>query len=157
MTTESGERNLFERGPYVQIAALCERVLREGDGVVSLIRVVDVVTHTAHGPAAPQDMPEVRFPLDMMLVFKSGSVRGRHEVTVIPELPSGETLPSFTASIRLEGEGNGAVFHSRLDIPFRMEGLYWFNIQFDGQIITRMPLEVRYSRVLTTSPIEPAP
>ena len=34
-------RNPFERGPYIQVAAFCERVLQEADGVVSLIRIVD--------------------------------------------------------------------------------------------------------------------
>lgn len=150
-TEEASPANPFERGPYIQVAAFCERVLTEPDGVMSLIRVVDVVTHSAHGPSAPEQMPEVRFPLDMVLVFKSGSARGRHDVTITPELPSGEPLPSLSASIRLEGEGRGAVLRSRLDMPFRMEGLYWFGVQFDGRIITRIPLEVRYSR-LTTGP-----
>ena len=35
------QQNPFELGPYVQVAAFCERVLRESDGVMSLVRVVD--------------------------------------------------------------------------------------------------------------------
>lgn len=154
MTTERAGRNLFERGPYVQIAAFCERVLAETDGVLSLVRVVDVITHSEHGPLAPQEMPEVHYPLNMLIVFKAGSVRGRHEVTVTPELPSGEALPPVTISILFEGEGRGALVRSQLDMPFRMEGLYWFNVRFDGQVITRMPLEVRYSRVTSGPAIQ---
>jgi len=147
MPTEA--RNPFERGPYVQIAAFCERVLREADGVLSLIRVVDIITHPERGPSPPVEMPEFRFPLFLVITLKSGTARGRHEITIIPEQPSGETLQPITLSINMEGEGKGMNITSRIDLPYKMEGLYWFNVQFDGQIITRLPLEVRYSRMVT--------
>lgn len=59
------EINPFEQGPYVQVVAFCDRALREADGAVSLIRVVDVITHTERGPNAPVAMPEFRCPLEM--------------------------------------------------------------------------------------------
>ena len=55
--------NPFEHGPFVQVAAFCERVLRETDGVLSLIRIVDVITHKEGGENPPRDMPPFRFPL----------------------------------------------------------------------------------------------
>ena len=142
----SNNGNPFKYGPYVQVAALCERALQESDGVVSLIRIVDVTTHSRSGPNAPVDMPEFHIPLTLVLTLKSGRSRGRHEVTVTPELPSGETLAPVSVTVQMEGEGRGVSIVSPLDIPYRMEGLYWFNIDFDGQILTRLPLEVRYSR-----------
>ena len=145
-------RNPFERGPYIQIAAFCERVLREADGVLSLIRVVDVITHTERRPDAPEEMPEIHYPLDLLISLKSGVARGRHEITIVPEQPSGETLQPITMSVNMEGEGKGVNIHSRIDIPYRFEGLYWFNVLFDGQVITRISLEVRYSRMLTGPP-----
>ncbi len=142
-------RNPFERGPYIQVAAFCERVLREADGVLSLIRVVDVVTHTERGPNPPDEMPEVHYPLFFTITLKSGAARGRHDITIIPELPSGETIQPLTMSIRLEGEGKGTNITSRIDMPYKLEGLYWFNVQFDNQVITRIPLEVRYAKMVT--------
>ena len=144
-------RNPFERGPYVQVATFCERILREADGVLSLIRVVDIITHPEHGPSPPEEMPEFHFPLFLVITLKSGTARGRHNVTIIPEQPSGELLPPITVSVLLEGEGKGVNISSRIDFPYKMEGLHWFNVQFDGQIITRLPLEVRYSRMVTAS------
>jgi hypothetical protein len=144
-------RNPFEQGPYIQVAAFCERVLREADGVVSLIRIVDRITHTEHGPAPPEEMPEFHYPLFLVITLKSGKARGRSEITIIPEQPSGETLQPITLSVNLEGEGKGVNIVSRIDFPYKMEGLYWFNVQFDGQVITRLPLEVRYSRMVTGS------
>ena len=143
--------NPFEQGPYVQIAAFCERMLREADGVISLIRIVDTITHTERGHDPPQEMPELRYPLTLVITLKSGSARGRHEVTITPELPSGETLPSTTVTVQMEGEGRGNNIASRIDIPYTLEGLYWFNVKFDDNLITRLPLEVRYSRLATGS------
>ena len=76
MSTEEG-RSLFEYGPYVQIAAFCEKVLREGDGVLSLIRVVDVISHTERGADPPRDMPEMRYPLTLVITLKAGRTRDR--------------------------------------------------------------------------------
>jgi len=145
-------RNPFERGPYIQTAVFCERVLREADGALSLIRVVDVITHTERRPDAPEQMPEVHYPLDLLISLKSGTTRGRHEITIIAEQPSGETLQPITISVNMEGENKGANIHSRIDIPYKFEGLHWFKILFDRQTITRIPLEVRYSRILTGPP-----
>lgn len=142
-------RNPFERGPYVQIAAFCERVLREGDGVLSLIRLVDVITHTESRPDAPPEMPTVRFPLTLVLSLKSGAARGRHDLSLTPEQPSGETLPTLTMSVAMEGEGRGINIVTPIDIPYKQEGLHWFRVQFDNVLITSIPLEVRYSRMVT--------
>ncbi|MBA7708114.1 hypothetical protein ES703_117002 [subsurface metagenome] len=144
-------RNPFERGPYIQVAAFCERVLQEADGVVSLIRIVDRVTHTERGPESPAEMPEFHYPLFLVITLKSGRARGRHDITITPEQPSGETLDPITLSVNLEGEGKGVNVISRIDFSYKMEGLYWFNVQFDNKVITRLPLEVRYSRMVTGS------
>ncbi|MBI2908100.1 MAG: hypothetical protein HYX92_10660 [Chloroflexi bacterium] len=146
MTKE--QKNPFERGPYIQIATFCERVLRETDGVLSIIRIVDRVTHTERRATAPRDMPEFHYPLTLVLALKSGEARGRADVTITPELPSGETMPPVTTSVQMEGENRGVNVVSQIDIPFRIEGLYWFRIDFDGQPITRLPLEIRYSRLV---------
>lgn len=142
-------KNPFELGPYLQIATLCERVLREADGVSSLIRIVDTVTHHEHGPNPPEEMPEFHFPLTLFICFKSGRARGRHEISIIPEQPSGESLTPMIVSVNLEGENKGVNIASRIDIPYKYEGLYWFRVEFDKKLVTRIPLEVRYSRIVT--------
>lgn len=141
-------KNPFEWGPYVQVAAFCERVLRESDGVISLIRIVDVITHAEQRPDAPDEMPEFHYPLTLVITMKSGTARGRHELSIIPEEPSGVRLAPLTTSVRME-EGRGSVLMSRIDVPYKLEGLYWFHVKFNDQVITRIPLEIRYSRIVT--------
>jgi hypothetical protein len=142
-------RNPFERGPYVQVAGFCEYALRESDGVLSMIRLVDRITHTERGPNPPDEMPEVHYPLNLVIILKSGTARGRHDITIIPEQPSGETLAPATTSINLEGEGKGVNIVTRIDIPYKLEGLYWFKVLFDSKIITRVPLEIQYARMVS--------
>jgi hypothetical protein len=141
--------NPFQYGPHVQVAALCERALVENDGVLSLIRLVDVINHTERSANPPSEMPPIRYPLTLVITLKSGRARGRQEVTITPELPSGETLSSNTLTVQLEGEGRGANITAPLDIPYSLEGLYWFNIRLGDHILTRIPLDVRYSRITT--------
>lgn len=143
--------NPFERGPFLQVAALCEKVLREADGVVSLIRLVDRVTNTVQGQNAPDEMPEVRYPLTLVVSLKAGVARGRHDVTITPELPSGETMPPITMAVQMEGDARGVNLIAQIDIPYRLEGLYWFNIRFDQTPLTRIPFEVQYARLSTTA------
>lgn len=145
-------KNPFERGPHVQIAALCERVLTEADGVLSLIRIVDRITHTERGPDPPREMPEVHYPLTLVLTLKADKARGRHDITITPELPSGETLRPFSTAVQMEGEGRGTNIIMQMNIPYKLEGLYWFNVKFGEHVLTRLPLQVQYSRTATGRP-----
>ena len=143
--------NIFDRGPHVQVAAFCEKVLLEKDGVLSLIRLVDRIIKSERGQNPPDEMPEFHFPLHLVINLKCGSARGRHDITIIPEKPSGETLQPISLSINMEGEGKGVNIASIIDIPYNMEGLWWFRVLYDNQIITRLPLEVMYSKIVTGS------
>ena len=139
----------FEQGPYIQAAALCEQVIEDKTGVLSFIRIIDTITHTEARPDAPIDMPPVTYPMKMVIMLKSGRARGRHEIKIIPELPSGEVKPTFTRSIQLEGEERGANSIINLMFTFTMEGLYWFNIYLDDSLLTRIPMRIKYNRIVT--------
>ena len=66
----------FEDGPFIQTACFCETVLTEGNGVASLIRIVDTITHHQRGPEPPDEMPPIVFPLKLVLMLKAGRARG---------------------------------------------------------------------------------
>ena len=142
----------FEQGPYIQMAGLCEQVLEESTGVLSLIRIIDTITHTESRPDAPIDMPPVTYPMKMVIMLKSGRARGRHELKMVPELPSGEVKPPLTRSIQLEGEERGTNNVINMLFTFPMEGLYWFNIYLDDSLLTRIPMRIKYNRIVTQEP-----
>jgi hypothetical protein len=134
-------------GPYLSAALLCERVLQEGDGVLSIIRVVDRLIQSAVGPGAPDDMPPFPVNLTLVVLLKSGEARGRHTVRLAIEAPSGELLPDAgSLPVLLEGEERGVNLLLNLGFIAEQEGLYWFNVHFGTQdvLLTRIPLRVVY-------------
>jgi len=139
----------FDQGPYIQMAGLCELVIEDKTGVISLIRIIDTITHTESRPDAPTDMPPVTYPMKMVIMLKSGRSRGRYELKIIPELPSGELKSPVSQSIHMEGEERGFNNIINMYFTFTMEGLYWFNVYLDDSLLTRIPLRIKYNRVLT--------
>lgn len=124
-------------GPFIQAAVICERVLTEPDGAVSAIRVIDRV-YFASDPEGRPLMP--RQPIWFLLALKSGSARGRYTLTIRREKPSGEQADVLQAPVLLEGEERGANIVVQAAFEPDQEGLYWFDVLFESERITRMPL-----------------
>jgi len=139
----------FEHGPYVQAALFCDQVIIGNDNVLSLIRIIDTLTHSEHGPTAPAQMPEVPYRSKLVIMLKSGMARGPHEVKIEPVLPSGEVKPPVLFTVHFEGEERGANLIVDFPYTYRLEGLYWFNVYVDDELITRIPFRVKYVRTVT--------
>ena len=142
----------FEQGPYIQVAGLCEQVIEDKTGALSLIRIIDTINHTEARPDAPVDMPPIPYPMKMVIMLKSGRARGRHELKIVPEMPSGENKSPLTQSIQMEGEERGTNNIINMLFTFTMEGLYWFNIYLDDSLLTRIPMRIKYNRIITPAP-----
>lgn len=139
---------VFETGPYVTAAALCERAIQERDGVLSLIRVVDKITNTiiGPGPVVPDSMPPVTVNLTLVIILKPGEARGRFMVAVRPEAPSGQRLPDVELPVSFGGAPDASAnVLVGINMIATEEGVYWFDTLFDGQLLTRTPLRIEYS------------
>ena len=139
----------------MKIACLCERALQEKDGIISLIRVIDRVTHTRAGPDAPAEMPPFPYGMTAVIMLVSGQARGRHELKIEPEQPSGLKKQPFTATVHMEGEDKGQNVVMNMRMTFDQEGLWWFNVYLNDQLLTRMPFRVMYQRMLQAGPRPP--
>lgn len=138
-------------GPHLGMAVFCERVLEEKDGVQTLVRVVDTVTLTASGPDAAPALPASQFRAFCVIDLKSGAARGRHAVRLTFEKPSGERTPSTELPIEFEPQ-RGSRLVIELAIDLDQEGLWWCDVELDeNQLLTRMPLRVRYVPAPRTS------
>ncbi len=144
-------------GPYVQVACFCDQVIEDKTGSFSLIRVVDLLTHSEVGPNPPERMPALTYRLKLVLMFKSGRAQGRAQMKVTPELPTGETESPLTFPIHFEGEEKGANVVVDFAYVFRYEGLYWFKIFIDSQLMTSIPLRVRYNPIVMPEPSADSP
>jgi hypothetical protein len=136
-------------GPHLAIAVFCEKVLIEADQVVSLIRIVD--RFFVNGPT-PELTPT---PLSFFVVvsFKAGFIRGKHRVKIVPVSPNGVELPSIESPQLFEGDDRGAMLAAQMTFLVQEEGLYWFNVYFEEELITKMPLRVIYQRVASSGPV----
>jgi hypothetical protein len=134
-------------GPYVQAALICERVLDEKDGVLSIIRVIDRITITTSGAAPPKEMPPTTVTFVLLVTLKSGDFRGRFTLRMIPTTPSGKKLNEMSAGILLEGEERGINVVMNAQFQAQEEGLYWFDVVFEEQLLTRIPLRLIYQRL----------
>ena len=137
------ERHPFERGPYLAAAVLCERVLTEQDGVNSLIRIVDRITHTATGPEPPLTLQPFSYPLWLYISFKSGSARGVKDLIIRIQKPSGDSPPAQALPVNFEGEDDrGANLIVQLQLEIDVVGVWWFDISLDGVHVTKLPLRI---------------
>ena len=128
-------------GPYLGVAVLCEKVLREADGVISLIRIVDRWNITGNTPEMPLSI--LRFTIVVMM--KSGIHRGTARLTITPISPSGAAMPAIGSSVFFEGDDDrGIAAIVPIGFPAQESGVYWFDVAVDDQTFTRVPLRVVY-------------
>jgi hypothetical protein len=131
-------------GPYLSAAFLCEKVLREADGVFSFIRVVDKWTVTG----TTQTMLPTVIQANLVVLLKSGIHRGSSQITITPTTPSGVLMPAIEVPLIFEGDDDhGSGFNAPIGFPAQESGLYWFDVSLDGQAITKIPLRVAYLRI----------
>lgn len=135
-------------GPYVSIAALCEKALQDNEGRISMINVVDRWTVSASGPDTPQQMPPASIPATMVLVFKSGLFQGAASIKVVVVKPNGENGPVVTFPALFEGDDRGVGIISNTNFILEEPGLYWINVYVQDELKTRMPLRLIYQRTV---------
>src|SRR5213595_791178 len=132
-------------GPYLSAALFCEKVLRETDGVMTLVRVVDRWTVT--GPS--ETMPTTVIQTTLVVIMKSGIHRGPAQLTVTPTSPSDVQMPAVTVPALFEGDDDrGVALVAPMAFPVQEAGTYWFDVDVDGRSFTKVPLRVIYHRVV---------
>ena len=134
-------------GPYVNFAVVCEKVLRESDGVLSLIRIVDHLSVAIDAPPeadAPAELvpPVPTVALTFVVGLKSGGYMGSVPVKVRIETPSGSRWPEVETSQQLEGADRGINILLPMQFPAQDEGVYWFVVEVSGAVVTRVPLRI---------------
>lgn len=139
-------------GPIVQVACLCDKVLREIDGTISIIRAIDTWTFENNDTNAPRVMPAQEVILHYLILVKAGEAKGRFTYSLELETPSGNRKPlgkidaSFTG-----GQNEGASLDFGLVLALEGEGLHWVNAYEEvpgvadfSKPIGRSPLQVIY-------------
>jgi hypothetical protein len=128
--------------PYVAAAFICEKILQEQDGVASAIRIIDRIF--IEKVNAPGDERTGAAELMIFISFKGGGYTGKADVLLAPTMPSGKPMKSQQLEVQFPKEHNaGANIVVRAAIAFHEEGVHWFNVSLNGELVTRMPLDVQ--------------
>ena len=138
----------MDSGPYLNAALLCERVLQERDGVLSVVRVVDRVTLTAVSAEtpAPEMIPPSTLAFYILIVLKSGMYKGTAEIKLEINSPSGQRIGFSTVDAFFEGDDRGVNLVSPVQFQVSEDGLYWIDVTCLKELLTRIPLRVIYQR-----------
>ena len=130
-------------GPYFTGIFFCEKILREPDGVMSFIRVID--KWTVLGPG--ESMQPTVIPLNLVVMGKSGMHRGSGQLTLTPITPSGERMPPIPMAVVFEGDNDrGFAAAGTIGFPVKEAGAYWFELALDGAPITYTAIRLVYMR-----------
>ncbi len=125
--------------PYITAALLCERVLQEKDGTLSVIRIADRVEYRLQG--APEGVKPI-IGISGLVCLKSGPVMGDHTVRVVVERPGGDRKEAYSLPVKLLGKDHGQNVSMNIALGIEQEGLHWFDVLFDEDLLTRIPLMV---------------
>jgi len=149
MTEESNTEH-FNQGPHLAAAFLCEKILKEADGVISAVRIVDRINHTAVGPNPPEEMQPFDHELTLYVSFKAGSARGPIPLEIRMQKPSGATASPFRSTLNFEGDDErGVNVVAIMKLHLETPGLHWFDVFLGGHRVTRIPLRVVYLPQIT--------
>ena len=128
-----------EAGPFVTAAVFCERVLREIDGGISAIRMIDGIELSTVGPEPPGGPT---FSCHFLVAIRWAAV-GSYTLKLQLLNPSGERAPEIRLATALKEPTGGAVWDIQLTAQAREEGEYWMEVATEetGPLM-RTPLRV---------------
>ena len=132
-----------EAGPFVVAAVFCENVLREVDGCVSAIRMIDGIELSIDGPE-PAGGPT--FSCHFLVAIRWAAT-GAYTLRLQIVNPSGSRAPEIRLPTSLIEPTGGAVWNVQLTVQAREEGVYWMEVATEetGPLV-RSPLRVSKKR-----------
>jgi hypothetical protein len=127
-------------GPFLISALFCERVLEEKDGVQSLMRIVD--GYNVDPDMLPRNNGEAFFHTNVVAILKSGDYTGTAKVEMRMRFASGDVGPALTTDVDFKGGRQGVSLVVGLAIPATEQGQHWLDVEVNGQLLTRTPLQL---------------
>ncbi|HEY3927259.1 MAG TPA: hypothetical protein VGL89_02685 [Candidatus Koribacter sp.] len=141
--------------PYVSAALLCEKIIQDkNDDLISLIRIADRIFYRVEGLGLPEGVKPM-IALQAFISLKAGPVTGDHVIKIESVNPKGERRGTVTFPTTLQGEDNGQNIILNLNVGIDHDGLYWFDVLFDDELLTRIPVTFMASAPQPSEKAEP--
>ena len=138
-------------GPFLQLAVICEKVLQEAAGNLSIIRITDSLGVAGMG----KEMQPQPIMLYFVVSFKAGFAHGKYNVKIVGKTPSKHEFTVGEQSPYFEGEDRGVNLLFMLNIVLAEEGVFWFDVLLQDILVTRVPLRVVYQQIAAGLPFGP--
>lgn len=132
---------MLNKKPLVTVACLCEKVLSEPDGVLSLIRIVDQYTVSAPPAVLESALPQL--VITLVLGLKSNGLVGKHEVVVQMHGPAKSQEP-HKIDVEFQNQplaGFNIVTQVAIGLVKNF-GEARFDVTFDGEFLTSIPFRL---------------
>ena|SRR5438309_8817904 len=132
-------------GPYVQAALLCERVVQESGGRVTIVRLIDRVI----APATKQlgQIPPTIVSCHAVVILKTGYRPGNYKLRLLLTSPSKKPLREFSLDISLPNEEDqGVNVVMPIQFPAYEEGVYWFEVRLGNEELPLTKTSLRLVR-----------
>jgi hypothetical protein len=134
----------------VKAAFACEKLLRETDNVLSAIRIVDLSLVDFDQPMPEGKRRAIQFAV--FINFVGG--RGEKEASFLVFDPNGNLKGEpWSQVLSLSGrEAEQYYFEINVTLNVEIEGVYWLELRFGGEPLTRIPIHVERARPSPGSP-----
>jgi hypothetical protein len=132
--------------PFVQVAAICQTPMQETNGLFSVVRIMDRVPVFG---VTDEMKPQGLNMLSLVVILKAGEMSGKYTLHIIPQKPSGQRLPPISTQVLFERDERGVVLTIPVPLVADEEGLYWFDVMLQEDLLTRIPLRVVYQKIQT--------
>jgi len=132
---------------FVTAALICQHILEEKDGTLSVIRIADKYIAEPPSEVGTQENQLVpAIPINMLIVVR-GTGPGPHSIGIKPILPSGTPLTQREVPIELSspGHSHNLILRSVLGLV-EGSGLYWFEVFLDKELCFRVPLQIEIAQ-----------
>jgi hypothetical protein len=133
-------------------AFFCDKVLREHDEVLSAVRIVDIVKFALPPEGLPQNSKPL-LPTVLFLGVKSGALKGDFTLKLRAVRPNGVASELLSMPLTLTGDNAGQNYILNVAIGVEEEGLHWFEVLFEDEVITAVPLTIE-SHILGQEPLK---
>ncbi len=147
--------------PYVQVAALFEKVLEEKDGVRSLIRMVDIFTVAIPPAEVMTKMPEGLSPLVAMQLVVSlksaGELVGDYEIQIQLRGPTKTEKPLTVPLTFKEEYTHGVTIKMDVALGVNNFGDCAFEVLWYDEVLAKIPFTLAQGPLVEkpTSPVSP--
>ncbi len=134
-------------GPYVQAALLCDHVVQESNGRVTIVGLLDRVVVRSAEPASPSQIPPTIVSCHAVVILKTGSRPGKYKLRLVLTTPSKKPLREFSVDITLPSEEDkGVNIVMPIQFPATEEGIYWFEVRLNDEELPLTKTSLRLVR-----------